>query len=255
VLRFVEHLLRRGLFDDPAVVEHQDAVRHVTGEAHGVGDAEHGHVAAAGDVPQHVEDFGGQFRIEGGRDLVQQQDVGLHRQGTGDGDSLLLAAGELGRIRVRLVGKTDQVEQGSGLLLGFVPGLAQDVDRGLGHVAQYAHVGEQVELLEDHGHAAADAPDVRLAGRNQVLALLFVEQVLAVDSDRAGVRLGQRHQHAQDRGLAGPARADQGHAFAVADLEGQVVEHHVVPEALAHLLELDEVHVTPWYRRSTILPT
>ena len=46
-----------------------------------------------GQLPDRVQDLGDQHGVERARDLVQQQDVGLHRERADDGDPLLLPAG------------------------------------------------------------------------------------------------------------------------------------------------------------------
>ena len=51
----------------------------------------------------------------------------LHRQRPGDGHPLLLAAGQLGRVRVALVGEADQLQQLAGPLLRLVLGQAEHV--------------------------------------------------------------------------------------------------------------------------------
>ena len=43
-----------------------------------------------------VEHFADQLRVERRGDLVEQQDLGLHRDRARDADALLLAAGQLG---------------------------------------------------------------------------------------------------------------------------------------------------------------
>src|SRR3546814_6254683 len=52
-----------------------------------------------------------QLRVQGGGDVVEQQQLRLHRQAAGDGDPLLLPAGELARIGVGLAGEPDPLEQ------------------------------------------------------------------------------------------------------------------------------------------------
>ena len=47
-----------------------------------------------------VEHLAHQFRVQGARDLVEQQQFRLVGERTGDGDTLLLTAGELVGIRV-----------------------------------------------------------------------------------------------------------------------------------------------------------
>ena len=45
-----------------------------------------------GELPDQGEDLGDKLRVEGARDLVEQHEVGLHREGPDDRDALLLAA-------------------------------------------------------------------------------------------------------------------------------------------------------------------
>ena len=48
-----------------------------------------------GEILHHRQHLAGQFGIERRGDLVEQHQLGLHRQRAGDGDALLLAAREL----------------------------------------------------------------------------------------------------------------------------------------------------------------
>jgi hypothetical protein len=59
----------------------------------------------------HVEDLLDHLGVERGGGLVEQHDLGLHRQRAGDGGSLLLAAGELGGVLVPLVGDAHALQQ------------------------------------------------------------------------------------------------------------------------------------------------
>ena len=57
-------------------------------------------------VPQLRADLG----VERGQRLVQQQHLGLDGQGPGQRDPLLLPAGDLVRVAVRLLGQPDQLQ-------------------------------------------------------------------------------------------------------------------------------------------------
>ena len=57
--------------------------------------------------------------VQSGGGLVTQQDLGVRCQGPGDGDPLLLAAGELGGIGVGLIGQTHDVQILQGTLFGL----------------------------------------------------------------------------------------------------------------------------------------
>ena len=98
------------LLDDHAAVDEQHAVGDLAGEAHLVGDDDHGH-AVVGELAHHAEHLADQFGIERRGRLVEQDRLGLHRQRARDRDALLLAAGELRRIGIGLVGEADPRQQ------------------------------------------------------------------------------------------------------------------------------------------------
>ena len=80
------------------------------GEAHLVGDHDHGH-ALVGQLLHDVQHLADQLRVERRGRLVEEHQLGLHGQRAGDRDPLLLAAGELRRVGVELVVEADPVEQ------------------------------------------------------------------------------------------------------------------------------------------------
>ena len=49
----------------------------------------------SGEVPHHVQHLADELGVERGGRLVEQHELRVHRQRPGDGDALLLAAGEL----------------------------------------------------------------------------------------------------------------------------------------------------------------
>ena len=91
------------LFDDPAVVDEDDPIGHLPGKTDLVGDDDQ-RGAGTGEILDDGEHLADQFGIQGRGRLVEQHDLRFHRQGSGDGDPLLLAAGQLARIGGCLVG-------------------------------------------------------------------------------------------------------------------------------------------------------
>ncbi|GAA2494466.1 hypothetical protein GCM10023100_10640 [Actinocorallia cavernae] len=86
VLRVVQHLGGRALFDDPAAVDEDDPVGDLAGEADLMGDDDQGG-AAGGEVLDDGEDLADEFRVERGGRLVEEDDAGAQREGAGDGDA------------------------------------------------------------------------------------------------------------------------------------------------------------------------
>src|SRR6476620_10109511 len=87
-----EELLRRADLDDLAVGHEDDAVGGLAGEAHLVGHDDHRH-ALLGEADHDVEDLVDHLGVEGRRRLVEEHDLGPHRERARDGHALLLTAG------------------------------------------------------------------------------------------------------------------------------------------------------------------
>src|SRR3954453_9031350 len=169
LLRLGKDLLRRALLQDHAFVEEADPVSDVTGEAHLVGGDQHRH-AARGQFADHLEHLRHELRIEGARHLVEQHQVGAHRQCSDDCYPLLLATRETVRKIVALVGEPEALEQLRRLCLRPRTGNAERKGRRQRHVAQNAHVREEVVRLEDDADSPANAVHVD-TGRRDLFAL------------------------------------------------------------------------------------
>src|SRR5699024_1982962 len=95
-----------------AEVHHRDAVGDVAHSLDVVGDEHHPQVQAGLEVGEQVEYLSTHGHIQGAGRLVGDHDLRLQGQCTGDGHTLALAAGELGRDRVGDVpGQPDQVQE------------------------------------------------------------------------------------------------------------------------------------------------
>src|SRR6266566_1424377 len=104
VLRMLENVERPAFLEDDPAIHENDPGRYAAREAHFVRDDDHGH-AFVGEVRHHVEHFPNVLRIQGRRGLVEQHGLRIHREGTCDRDSLLLAAAELRRVWLLLRGE------------------------------------------------------------------------------------------------------------------------------------------------------
>ena len=179
---------------------------------HLVGDHHHGDAHAPVDVLDEPEDIPGGLGIQGGGGLIAQQDFGVAGQGPGDGDPLLLPAGELGGVGVRLVGQAHDVQQLPGPLLPVRLARPGDL-HGEADVFQAGALHEQVELLEDH----ADGPPL-----GDELLPAHGAQVRPVDEHLPGGGPLQQVDAPHQGGLARAAHAHNAVHLAVADGEGHV---------------------------------
>ena len=74
-----EELLRGLIFLDPALIDEDDAVGHLAGEAHLVGDHQHGD-AGVGQLLHQLQHLADHLRVKGGGGLVEQDDIRVHGQ-------------------------------------------------------------------------------------------------------------------------------------------------------------------------------
>jgi hypothetical protein len=165
-------------------------------------------------LQQHVL---AQLEVERGQRLVQQQHLGPVHQGARDRHALLLAAADLRGILESVVGHLDQFEHALDRLAGLGLGITGDL-QAEGDVVPHRHVREQGVILKD----GVDAPQV---GRQ-------TGDVAPVQKDASGIRGFEPAQHAQERRLAAPARAEQREEFAFLYGQRHVVDRRQLPEPL-----------------------
>ena len=104
---------RSGVLDDPPLVHEDDAVGDLAREAHLVRDDDHRHAVLR--QPDHdVEHLVDHLGVERRGRLVEQHGDRIHGQRPGDGDALLLAAGEIARMLLGVIDEADAVEQFAG---------------------------------------------------------------------------------------------------------------------------------------------
>ncbi|KAF5043778.1 hypothetical protein DSECCO2_498760 [anaerobic digester metagenome] len=196
-----------------------------------MGHAQHGH-AVAGQALHDVQDLVDHFRVQGRGGFVEEHDLGLHGQSSGDGHALLLAARQFDGVLVGLVADAHPVEQAQGRLLGFVLGDLLDLHGGQGDVLEHRQVGVEVELLEDDADLGAQGVQV----------LGFVRDVFAVDDDLAVVHVLEAVHAAHEGGFAGAAGpADDQHLSLLHGLV-DVLQDVKVTEPFVDIAEFDHGH-------------
>jgi hypothetical protein len=145
-------------------------------------------------------------RVEPAERFVEQQQLRLERDGAGDADALLHAAGHFARALVHRVGKADRGEGVFDDLLALgLRGVGIDVLHAENDVAEGAHPRHQAGRLEDHGAVGAGAVD------------------LAVADDHAAVGdLVETGEHGQDGRFAAAGVADQADELALLDVQVEI---------------------------------
>ena len=192
------------------------------------------------EVLDDVEDLAHELRVERGGRLVEQEDLGLGGERPGDGDALLLTAGQLARPGVGLVGQTDALEQDACLGLDLVARTALRVDRRLDQVLQHRQVREQVEALEHEADAGALAQHVLLAQLPQRVAAALVADDLAADRHEPPVHPLEVVDDAQQGRLARAGRADDDRHLSGLHDEVDAGEHLERAVGLVHTVHLDQ---------------
>ena len=159
--------------------------------------------------------------------------AGPVHEGAGDGDALLLTAGQLVREPPLLARQADEVEHLRHGVGDRVPRLADHLQRER-DVLEHRLVRQQAEVLEDHADLAAQL---------RHLPVGEAPHVLAGDVHHpAGGPLLPQHQ-AQEGGLAGPGCAHEEDELALDDLEAHVV-HRGTDRALVDLGDVLEADHT-----------
>ena len=211
-----EDLLGRAGERDLALAQDDDAVGlegllHEVRYVHdrGAGRAQAAHDAHDGAASAHVEQGAG---------LVEDEQARLHGERAGDGDALLLAAGEARGVGLGEGAHGDAVELAADAALDL-GGLDAEVLGAEGDVVLHDRGDDLVVgVLEHEAEALA-----RAAVRGEVDAAAG-EDVLAQERHVAGVRGEEPRQHEGERGLARAVGAQDADVLAGTDVERDVVE-------------------------------
>ncbi|OEV00489.1 hypothetical protein AN217_24795 [Streptomyces qinglanensis] len=194
--------------DDLAEVHHRDPLREVPHDRQVVGDEDEGDPQIPLNLLEQVDDLGLDGDVQRRDRLVGHDQLRLQGQGAGDADPLALAAGELVREPVVVLGvEADGLQQLADALLPAA-GRVDAVDLH-GPADDGAHgvprVQRRVRVLEDHLDLGAD--------RCQLLARR-VGDVLPGVAEGARGGLQQPGQQPSRRGLATARLADEPEALA-----------------------------------------
>ena len=174
---------------------------------HVVGDDDHGEPLL--ELADEVLDGEGGDGVERGAGLIHEEHLGLNGNGTGDAQTLLLAAGQRRAGAVQAVFHlVPQVRSAQGTLSGLVEEflVLDAVELQPGHdIVTNGHGGERVGSLEHH----ADVATYRHRVDSLAIQVDTVQQHLA-GAVGAGNDLVHTVEGAQHGGLATARRADEG---------------------------------------------
>ncbi len=202
---------------DAAVVEDGHAVGDGEGFFLVVGDVEGGEAGLAADAADFAAHFDAEAGVEVREGLVQEEAAGADDEGAGEGDALLLAAGELVDAAGAEAGHLDGGEGGFDALGNFGGGEAAFFEAE-GDVAGDGLMGPEGVALEHHAKLAA-------VGRE-------LGDVFFVEEDAAGVGLAEAGDGAEEGGFAAAGGAEEEEDFAGGDAKVEVVEGEGVAKAL-----------------------
>ena len=225
--RLLVDLAGRADLLDPALVHHREAVGHREGLFLVVRDVDEGYADLLLQGLQLDLERLAELGVERAERLVQQQHRGVEDQSARERHPLLLAPRELVRLAVAELLHLHEGERLSDPGAGLLPGRPREAQPE-GDVLGDRQVGEEGVALE-HG------VDVALVRRG-------VRDVLAVEQDPSPAGTLEAGDHAQRRGLAAPARAEQREELARRDV--QVYAAHRLEGAVA-LGEVDELDAPP----------
>ena len=230
MLRVAKDRFGGTLFQDHTLVHEHDALAHIAGEGHLMRHDEHGH-ALVRKVLHDGEHLADHFRVKRACRLVEQKHLGVHGKCTCNGDTLLLAAGELTRLGVDVGRHADLFQIPHGLLLRLGLTAAKHLHLADHAVFQNRHIIEQIKRLEHHADVGAVFRGVDA----------FTGDIFAVvENVAARWRFEQIHA-AQQRRFAGAGRADDGDHVAFFDIKVDIAQDFVRAKGLAQVPDLKNI--------------
>ena len=154
-----EHRFHLTDFRHHAAVQNGNPVANLLNHGHLVGDENHGNLPLPADVLQQIQNGIGGLGIQGRGGLIAQQHLRVGSQSAGNGNALLLTAGQLHRVGICLVGQTHNIQQLLCPCLCLGSGHSRQL-HGEADVIQGCALLQQVEALENHGNLPAHLPQL-----------------------------------------------------------------------------------------------
>ena len=147
-MRGREQFAGRTLFDNPALGEEGDVIADLAGESHFMGH-EHEMPAFLLQKLDGLQDLRSHLRIQRRSGLIEEEHLGLHGEGPGDGHALLLSAGKLRRFLVRMVRKPKTGKRGFSSRESGIGVMAMNEPQRQCDVLECGEMREKIKGLED----------------------------------------------------------------------------------------------------------
>ena len=223
-----------------------NAIRDVHDQAHVVLDQHNGDAVAA-QTADDRRDAGGLHRIAAGRGLVEQKELGLARQCTGQFEALEIAERQAPRGPLRRRRKPDPLERGRGSLARdpVLPPDRGQVEEVGEHTGRFMAMAADHDVLE-HAHAEENLQVLERA-RQAATREVFRRKpchVLAGKAYAAPLGLVKAGDDVEQRRLSGAVGADDRKHEARGDGQAHVIDRTHAAEGDRQMLD-DEYHARP----------
>ena len=182
-------------------------------------DGDYGDAALGGEATQGSEQGGFGAAIEGGSAFIEDEDLRLADEGTGESDSLALAAGQLRALLahhgIETVGEFRKQMGTFGSLHGFEDFAVSGIELSHAHVVADGAIEEE--------HVLADETDLRAEAGDRDVA-----QVDAIEEDDALGWIIETQNQLQESGFAATASSHDDDKLAVGNFECEIVQDRMV---------------------------
>ena len=193
-----------------------------------------------------TQDFIDQLRIQRAGGLVKQHDFWRHGKGSGNGNTLLLAATELGGVAVLQATQIHQRQHILRMHHGFIAALAQHVNCRFNNVLQDCEVGPEIEMLKNHRQSCAHALQLPGIARSQfAVAVWYQLQIFTSNNNTPLVRALQQVDTTQQGTFARPGTANDADHVPALGLQRNAFENLMVAKTLVQIMyfQLVSLHV------------
>jgi len=221
------------LFNDLSLIHENDMTGNLPRKSHFVCHHHHGH-AFMGQIPHDIQYFIDHFRIQCGCRLIKEHDFGAHGQSPCDGDTLLLAAGQLGGVSPRLVMNANFFKKGHGKINCVASAHFPDLHRGQCHIFQGRHMGIQIELLKHKPNFGSKPGDVGFPIVNRDV----------VHNDLTGRNRFQTIDTSNQGAFPGPAGAADDRDLSGIDIQTDIFKDMKLAKPFVDLVKLNHLGIS-----------